>query len=172
MSVPDGYREAVAADWETYSPMSEADVRGLLELVAMHDGREVTDSVVYGWGVESAKGNWDRETAERAVEAFFARPRLSQRLGPGFVTERITLIRRASRPGVDGVEPAPSTDRGFWLFILTVIGLAAIPHVPWIWLALRLPPVALIVVVLPVEFVLWALAVFVANRIARFGRGA
>jgi hypothetical protein len=74
MTLP-GYIEAIAADWETYSPMTREDVAHLIEHIATHEGPAVLchPNVVDHWGIQAAIGNWDTATALHAVRDFYAR---------------------------------------------------------------------------------------------------
>jgi hypothetical protein len=67
---------AIMDDWQTYSPMTPDQIQDLIELMDTHDGgnRRHNHMAIEGWGVMAALGNWDADTAMRAVRVFYAQP--------------------------------------------------------------------------------------------------
>lgn len=65
---------AIINDWETYSPMTPAEVWSLIQLIASNeDGRLLHNPYALEcWGAQAALGNWDSPTAHAAVHAFYA----------------------------------------------------------------------------------------------------
>lgn len=64
---------AIADDWETYSPMTPAEIGSLVQLIATHVGEQLLRNpmALDAWGCQAALGNWDSATAHAAVRAFY-----------------------------------------------------------------------------------------------------
>ena len=69
--LPDGYWAELERDWPSYSAMSRDDIEEMLSIIARFDGRKITPTAVDAWGMQSAVGNWDRDGAIAAVQAFY-----------------------------------------------------------------------------------------------------
>lgn len=77
---------AVSSDWETYSPMTHAEVQALIELIAnyQNDTQLLWNALaVHCWGIQAALGNWDAPSAVSAVHAFYAREPRAEWTGGG-----------------------------------------------------------------------------------------